>query len=61
MLRDTLNVDQKEALFSYLLAIAQADGTVSEEEREALGAVAAGLDLDLDAWSAKLAEGNGGG
>ena len=58
MLRDTLNVDQKQALFSYMLAIAQADGTISEEERAELGAVAAGLDLDLDAWSANPAEGN---
>ena len=56
MLRDNLDSDQKEAVFRYILAIARADGTLSEEEMIELDQVATGLDLDFEALRSKLPE-----
>lgn len=53
MMRDVLNDEQKEALFSYMVAIAQADGSVGTEETSELNAIAAGLDLER--WRSKRA------
>ncbi len=47
ILRDALDQDGKALIFKYLLAIAQADGNVSAEEKTLLQQVATGMQLDM--------------
>lgn len=48
-----LRPEDRNLVFSYVVTIAQADGTVSPEEEAELDAVAGELGIDLDAWFRK--------
>ena len=49
LLREILSPEAKQALFSYLCEIAQADGHVDDSEKQLLGEIAQNLDVDLSA------------